>query len=115
MEIDVMFRQNMFFLRFFLMVKIFVVLVMAGLWGCNLPESSVAEHEPNSILTPVDVSIVDTPRQSVAKKIITQKDGAERIHIDNPKQILFGDMHVHTSMSIDFATNNLKRTFRSSC
>jgi len=43
----------------------------------------------------------DGKQQAVAKRQIVQRAASDKIGADADKQILFGDLHVHTSFSLD--------------
>ena len=41
------------------------------------------------------------PNEIISKRIIDQRETALAIGVNEPKQILFGDLHVHTTFSTD--------------
>ncbi len=52
-------------------------------------------------LGPPEIAHVKRPDQAIAKETETQRGAAVKIGVEQPKQILFGDTHVHTTYSAD--------------
>ena len=82
--------------------------------GCNFDSVEINEKEAaiserhDTLLVPSAVSSIRIPPDVIQRKVKIQADSAKNIGTSQPKQILFGDMHVHTAMSLDSITTNLK-------
>lgn len=50
---------------------------------------------------PGKVGQTRTPQAHVAARAVQQRNAKQQLGIDAPKQILFGDMHVHSTYSVD--------------
>jgi len=50
---------------------------------------------------PGKIGQTKTPQATVDARAVEQRSAKQQLGIDNPKQILFGDMHVHSTYSVD--------------
>ncbi len=74
-----------------------ILVIGAALGGgyyylANMAGDTMRAGEPQGTVTPAEV---------VAAKQEAQAQAADAIDVDQPKQILFGDLHVHTTFSTD--------------
>lgn len=64
---------------------------------------------PASLFKPTDVTAIERPLSTILAKQKGKRDRVKSIGASQSKQILFGDMHVHTSLSADAALVDLAK------
>lgn len=78
-------------------IGVLVVLVAAGVYVLGVQQDWYGRH-----MDPGTVADSNAGRhQAVVQRRIEQRTAVEKIGADSDKQILFGDFHVHTSISLD--------------
>jgi len=81
-------------MRILLIVVVLLVVTLIGLR--MIGRGALGEHED-----PGEISETARPAAVVAAASQTQRGAGEDIGVSDPKQILFGDLHAHTTFSFD--------------
>lgn len=99
-------------------IAVIVIAVMVGMVtglgvrSARSAEEMVAGTSPGYIpdphgywqgdpFAPGTVGTIKTPQATIDKRSASQSEVKKKLGVDTPKQILFGDMHVHSTYSVD--------------
>jgi hypothetical protein len=77
-------------------VLLLVILLTAGAYAAGIWFELFGKLEQSG-----DVSMRPRPEEAIVARSTAQDDAARALGISEPKQILFGDLHVHTTFSVD--------------